>query len=93
MFATMIGRIGVVALGLALFAGACGDGNSDEDRQCRPCTSDAGCDSDHECVLAVDGENRCFKDDKDTCKLDRVDIKRAPTPSPTGPTPAPTATP
>lgn len=83
MLATMIGRIGMVAVLLTVIAGACGDGGSDDDRQCRKCSTNESCDGDQECVLAVDGEPRCFEIGDATCKLDRVKVGRAPTPTPT----------
>lgn len=83
MLATMIGRIGMVAVVLALVAGACGDSGGDDDRACHECSTNESCDGDQECVLAIDGELRCFEVDEATCQLDRVEVGRAPTPSPT----------
>jgi hypothetical protein len=83
MLATMTGRLWMLALVVALIATACGDGGGDDDRACRPCVTSDGCEKDQECVLAVDGEQRCFETDEATCKLDRVEVARAPTPSPT----------
>ena len=72
------------AVMLAL-AAACGSGDT---RECHTCTTTESCDGGQECVLAVDGAQRCFDVDRATCPLDRVDVGRAPTPTPTA-TPIP----
>ncbi len=75
-------RMGILALGLAVIGVACGDSSGD-DRECQRCATSESCENDQECVLAVDGEQRCFELDRDTCTLDRVEVGRAPTPAPT----------
>ncbi|MCC6764135.1 MAG: hypothetical protein IT293_05680 [Deltaproteobacteria bacterium] len=82
MLATTIGRMGMVALLLALVAGACGDSGGDDDQACHECSTNDGCDGDQECARAVDGELRCFDTGEATCKLGRVEVGRAPTPTP-----------
>ncbi len=72
-----------VVVALALVVMACGGGGGDDDDQeCRTCTVSEDCDGDQECVLAVDGERRCFESDEVTCTLDRVKVGRAPVPTP-----------
>jgi hypothetical protein len=71
----------MMVVALAFVAAACG-GDGD-DRACRPCNTDDGCDGDQECVLAVDGAQRCFEREDATCRLGRVEVARAPTPVPT----------
>lgn len=83
MRATAAVRMGILALALAVMGVACGDDSSDEDRECRRCSTSESCENDQECVLAVDGEQRCFELDQVTCTLDRVEVGRAPTPAPT----------
>lgn len=83
MRATVAIRMAILALALASIGAACGDGGSDDDRECRTCATSEACDNDQECVLAVDGDQRCFETDKATCTLDRVEVGRAPTPAPT----------
>ncbi len=80
-------RTSLLALALALIGVACG-GGGDDDLQCSPCTVSENCESDQECVLAVDGNLRCFETDKASCTLDRVPVERASTPVPV-PTPTP----
>lgn len=82
MRATVTVRTTILLLAVAICAPAC-DGGSDDDRECRPCTTSEVCENDQECVLAVDGAQRCFELDRDTCELDRVPVGRAPTPAPT----------
>jgi hypothetical protein len=82
MRATVAVRTGILLLALALLVPACGD-DSEDDRECRTCTTSEVCENDQECVLAVDGEQRCFEVDQETCQLDRVTVGRAPTPAPT----------
>ena len=69
-----------VALAL-LLAGACGNG--DDTRECHTCTTTESCDGDQECVVASDGNRRCFEVGNATCPLGRVSVARAPTPVPT----------
>ena len=93
MGATLAVRMRILVVALALMGVACGGGDGDgDDRQCRNCTVSENCDGDQECVLAVDGNLRCFENDRETCTLDRVPVARAATPSPAA-TPAATATP
>jgi hypothetical protein len=73
--------VGVLLAALALGIGACGGDGDDED-ECRICSVDENCESDQECVLAVDGNQRCFETDQETCTLDRVEVGRAPAPVP-----------
>jgi hypothetical protein len=89
MRATAAIRMGILAAALAVLGVACGDDSSNEDRECRRCATSDTCENDQECVLAVDGEQRCFELDRATCTLDRVEVGRAPT---TGPTPVPQPT-
>ena len=51
--------------------------------ECGTCTVDEDCHGNDVCVLAVDGNKRCFDRDDATCTLDRVEVGRAPTPVPT----------
>lgn len=83
MRATAAVRMGILAMALAVMGVACGDDGSNDDRECQRCVDSEVCDNDQECVLAVDGEQRCFEIDKATCTLDRVEVGRAPTPAPT----------
>lgn len=94
MGSTVAVRMGILVVALALMGVACGDGDSGggDDRQCRTCMVSETCDGDQECVMAVDGNLRCFETDRATCTLDRVPVARAATPTP-GATPAATATP
>ena len=69
--------MGTLVVALALLVGACGD-DSGDDRQCRTCTVTENCENDQECVLATDGNLRCFELDRATCTLDRVEIGRQP---------------
>ncbi|MCC6847075.1 MAG: hypothetical protein IT294_01140 [Deltaproteobacteria bacterium] len=82
MLAATIGRMGMAALLLAMVAGACGDSGGDDDRACHECSTNESCDGDQECALAVDGELRCFDVDKASCTIGRVEVARAPTPTP-----------
>jgi len=82
MGSTVAIRVRVLVVALALLGAACGGGGGDDD-ECRTCTVSEDCHGDQECVLAVDGNQRCFEPDKATCTLDRVEVGRAPTPSPT----------
>ena len=82
MRTTVAIRMGILAVALASLAAACGDSSSD-DRECRICATSEACENDQECVLAVDGEQRCFELDQAACTVDRVEVGRAPTPTPT----------
>lgn len=83
MRVTMAVRMGILAVALAVIGVACGDSGGGDDRECRTCATSETCENDQECVLAVDGDQRCFEIDKATCTLDRVEVGRAPTPAPT----------
>lgn len=83
MRATAAVRMGILAMALAVMGVACGDDSSKEDRECKRCVTSESCENDQECVLAVDGEQRCFELDQAACMLDRVEVGRAPTPAPT----------
>ena len=82
MGSTVAVRMRILVVALALFGAACGGGGND-DRECQTCTVNEDCHGSEECVLAVDGNLRCFDPDDATCKLDRVTVGRAPTPVPT----------
>lgn len=84
MGAKWIGWTGSLLVVLALLAAACG-GSGGDDHECRICQVSEDCKSDQDCALAIDGELRCFKQDENSCKVDRVPVARA--------TPLPTATP
>jgi hypothetical protein len=73
-------------LALALMTAACGGGGGDS-KECSTCTVDEDCKGSQQCVLAVDGVNRCFDDDENSCTVGRVPVGRA------SPLPNPTATP
>ena len=89
MATTTIGKTKVLLLALALTAAACGGGGGSDAKKCRKCSSDDDCRNDQECVLAVDNELRCFKNNQNSCTLDRVPVSRlSPIPSPTS-TPRP----
>jgi hypothetical protein len=75
-------RVRVLVVALALLGAACGGGGG-HDRECNTCTVSENCKGDQECVLAVDGQLRCFDPDEATCTLDRVEVGRAPTATPT----------
>ncbi len=75
-------RLRMLVLVLALMGVACGDGGGGDDDECSRCAVSEDCKSDQECVLAVDGNLRCFEPDSEQCTLDRVPIGRAPTPLP-----------
>ena len=75
-------RMRTLVVALALTVTACGGGDKG-DLQCNTCTTDENCHGSQVCVLAVDGNQRCFDPDDATCKLGSVDIGRAPTPVPT----------
>jgi hypothetical protein len=77
-------RMRILVVVLALTAVACGGGGGGD--ECSTCTMSEDCHGSDECVLAVDGNRRCFDPDEATCTLDRVNVARAPTPVPT-PTP------
>lgn len=81
MRAKTVVAVGMLILALALGVGACGGDGDDED-ECRTCQVDKDCESDQECVPAVDGNRRCFETDQETCTLDRVEVGRAPIPLP-----------
>lgn len=82
MAAGVVGRIGMVLAAMVVLGGGCGDSSSEDDRQCRTCTVSENCENDQECVLAIDGQRRCFELDRETCTLDRVPVGRAPVPVP-----------
>ena len=73
-------RIGMLVVVLALVGAACGDNG--DDRECHTCTVTENCDGGQECVLAVDDNLRCFDVGDATCRLDRVNVARKPTPTP-----------
>jgi len=82
MGSTAAVRMRILVVVLALIGVACGSGGGD-DRECGTCTVDEDCHGNDVCVLAVDGNKRCFDRDDATCTLDRVEVGRAPTPVPT----------
>ena len=84
MGAKWIGRTGALVAVMAVVAAACG-GSGGDDHACRICKVTEDCKSDQQCVLAIDGELRCFENDENSCTVDRVPVARA--------TPLPTATP
>lgn len=79
---TVAVRIRILVAALALLGVACGGGGGSDD-ECSTCTVSEDCHGSDECVLAVDGNRRCFDPDEATCTLDRVSVGRAPTPVPT----------
>lgn len=83
MGSTVVVRMRILVVALALTGVACGGGSGGGDRQCNTCTVDEDCHGSQECVLAVDGNLRCFDPDEATCTLDRVSISRAPVPTAT----------
>ena len=74
-------RIRILVAALALLGVACGGGGGSDD-ECSTCRVNEDCHGSDECVLAVDGNLRCFDPDDATCTLDRVPVGRAPTPVP-----------
>lgn len=75
-------RMRILVVALALMAAACDGGGGDEG-ECNTCGTDEGCHGNQECVLAVDGNHRCFEPDNESCTSGRVLIARAATPTPT----------
>ncbi len=81
MGSTVAGGMRILVMALTLTIAACGGGDGDSDRECNTCTTSENCQGNDECVLAVDGNLRCFDRDDSTCTLGSVEVGRAPVPT------------